>query len=66
MTRVWGNHTLRTLVNRTLRVQITLVRVVITFGAVETTLRAEITLVRVIFTRIRVKLTIVCVETTQF
>jgi hypothetical protein len=51
------------------RVEITLVCVVITFGPVEVKLRVEITLERVentpvsvIFTRIRVKLTLVCVE----
>jgi hypothetical protein len=46
------------------RVEITLVRDGITFVLVEITLRVEITLVSVIFTRIRVQLSLVCVETT--
>jgi hypothetical protein len=71
---VSGNHTLRVKShsaskNRTLRVKINLVRVVITFVPFEITMRveirlelAEITLGSVIFPRIRVKLTLVCVE----
>jgi hypothetical protein len=45
------------------RVEITLIRVGITFVLVEITLRVEIKVVSVIFTRIRVKLTVVWLET---
>jgi hypothetical protein len=60
--RVSRNHTLRVEINHVL-FKITLVRVGITLYLV--VLGIEITLVSVIFTRIRVKLNLVCVETTR-
>jgi hypothetical protein len=57
-----GNRTLRVEINLVL-IEITLVRVGITFLLVKNQLRLKITLVSVIFTRMRVKLTLVCVET---
>jgi hypothetical protein len=58
-----GNRTLHVEINL-VRVEFTLVRVGITFVSVDLTLRVEITLVSVIFTRIRVKHTLLCVEST--